>query len=133
MGRTGVTAAPAGYGPVVNLGPPPPRWLLVDGRRVAPVEVPETRSGRARGLLGRDHVDGAVLLLRTRSVHTFGMRIPIDVARCTSSLVVVAVETLPPGRMTLPRLGTGAVLEAGAGAFERWGLTSGSQLAVSGR
>ena len=37
---------------------------------------------RRRGLLGRDHVDGVLVLRPCRQVHTFGMQFPIDVAFC---------------------------------------------------
>ena len=35
---------------------------------------------RLKGLLGRPNYDGAMLLPRTRSIHTFGLRFPVDVA-----------------------------------------------------
>ncbi|MFC6341747.1 hypothetical protein ACFP8W_07160, partial [Nocardioides hankookensis] len=54
--------------------------LLVDGRDVAPLEVAATHRARSRGLLGRDGIDGALLLPKARQVHTFRMRFPIDVA-----------------------------------------------------
>ena len=38
-----------------------------------------------------------MVLPRTRSVHTFGMRFPIDVAFCDRDMVVVGVTTLRPG------------------------------------
>jgi uncharacterized protein len=113
--------------------PPSPRrqLLRVDGKEVALLEVAPTRRDRARGLLGRDGIDGALLLVPAASVHTIGMRFPIDVALCTRSLEVVAVRTLVPWRATRPRLGARVVLEAEAGAFERWGLHPGGQLSIS--
>ena len=111
---------------------PAPEWLLVDGRRVAPLERPATRRARGRGLLGRTGTHGAVLLAPAGSVHTVGMRFAIDVALCTSDLRVVAVNTLVPGRLTLPRWGVRAVVEAQAGSFQRWGLEPGCRLAVGG-
>lgn len=108
----------------------PAATLVVDRRPVAPLEVATDRRARARGLLGRDGIDGALLLRRTGSVHTVGMRFAIDVALCTADLEVVAVRTLPPGRLTLPRSGVRAVVEAEAGAFARWHLHPGSRLSV---
>ena len=108
-----------------------PSTLLVDGRAAGPIEVARTHHERSRGLLGRDGLEGALLLPRTRSVHTVAMRFPIDVALCTADLEVVAVRTLVPGRFVLPRRGVRAVIEAEAGAFARWGITPGSRLAVS--
>lgn len=108
----------------------PAHVLLVDGRPVAPLEVAATRRARAIGLLGRDGLDGALLLRPAGSVHTIAMRFPIDVALCTRDLSVVTVLTLAPGRLTLPRRGVRAVVEAGAGSFECWDLRPGSTLAV---
>ena len=50
-----------------------------------------------RGLLGRDGIDGAMLLRPARSVHSVGMRFPIDVAFCDQDLVVVRTH-LPAAR-----------------------------------
>ena len=125
-------AAAPGYAGGVPEPATHPRRLLVDGRDTAELEVPGTWRSRARGLLGREHVAGAVLLRPARSVHTFGMRFPIDVALCTASLEVVGTCMLVPGRATLPRPGVRALLEAEAGAFDRWALRPGSQLAITG-
>ena len=56
---------------------------------LASLEVAETLSARARGLLGREGVDGAILLRPARSVHTLGMRFAIDVAHLDDSLRVL--------------------------------------------
>lgn len=116
--------------PFVRAATDPPLLLAVDGRVVAALEQPAARRARARGLLGRDGVEGAILLSPAGSVHTIGMRFVIDVALCTSSLEVVAVRRLVPGRMTAPRWRVRAVLEAEAGSFHRWGLRPGSRLGV---
>ncbi len=55
----------------------PTHRLHVDGRSVGRLEVASGRVARARGLLGRAGLDGALLLPSTRSVHTFGMRFPL--------------------------------------------------------
>ena len=56
------------------------------------------------------------------------MRFPIDVAFCDKEMEVVDVTTLPPWRISLPRRRTRSVIEAQAGAFERWGLRVGDKL-----
>lgn len=104
--------------------------LLVSGRDAGPVEVPATRRERARGLLGRNGIEGAMLLAPVSSVHTFGMRFAIDVAFCTAELEVLDVRTLGPGRLTLPQRRARAVLEAEAGSFARWSLAPRSQLQI---
>ena len=103
-------------------------WLLRDGDVLASLEVAATRGERRRGLLGRDGIEGALLLPRARSVHSFGMRFPLDVAWCDRDLTVLRVARLPRHRLTRPVLGAHAVLEAEAGSFERWGLQPGDQL-----
>lgn len=104
-------------------------WLLRDGQVLASLEVAETRSARRRGLLGRDGVDGALLLRPARSVHTVRMRFPIDVAWCDDDLVVLRVlPALARNRMTRPVAHSAAVLEAEAGSFARWNLSVGDHL-----
>jgi uncharacterized membrane protein (UPF0127 family) len=109
-------------------------WLRRDDEVLASLEIADGRGERRRGLLGREGVDGALLLPSCRSVHTFGMRFPIDVAVCETvgpdELVVRLTRTLPPGRVTLPRLRASAVIEAEAGAFARWHLAVGNELVV---
>jgi len=103
-------------------------WLLRDGDVLAAAEVADGLGARARGLLGRDDFDGAMILPHTRSVHTVGMRFAIDVAFCDRDLVVVGVVHMPPMRLALPRRRGRTVVEARAGAFERWGLRVGDRL-----
>ncbi len=99
---------------------------------LASLEVADTRRARTRGLLGRDIVDGALLLRPCRSVHTIGMRVPIDVAFCDAELRVLRVVTMPRHRLARPVRRARAVVEAEAGAFARWGLRPGDQLEVKG-
>lgn len=106
----------------------PGAWLLRDGDVLAAAEVANSYAQRARGLLGRSGFDGAMVFRRTRSVHTIGMRFPIDVAFLDHELTVLAVVHLPPWRMTIPRRRCRNVLEAEAGAFARWRLKEGDRL-----
>jgi uncharacterized membrane protein (UPF0127 family) len=107
-------------------------WLLRDGEVLASLEVPGSRRARSRGLLGRDGVDGALLLRPCRSVHTIGMRFPIDVAFCDDELRVIRVVTMRRHRLSRLVWRSRAVIEAEAGAFARWGLRPGDQLEVKG-
>ncbi|MET9384895.1 DUF192 domain-containing protein [Streptomyces sp. NPDC002928] len=110
------------------------RGVLVVGREgdtiTVPLEIATSYRARTKGLLGRDSVDGAVLLSPAGSVHTFGMRIPIDVAYVDRRLRVIAVRTMRPGRLGLPRLRSRHVLEAEAGAMAGWGLRVGARVEV---
>ncbi|CAL9546429.1 DUF192 domain-containing protein [Streptomyces sp. enrichment culture] len=95
-----------------------------------PLEIATSYRARTRGLLGRTAVDGALLLSPAGSIHTFGMRIPIDVAYLDRDLTVLSVRTMPPNRLGLPRPRARHVLEAEAGAMERWGLRRGTVVRV---
>ena len=105
-------------------------WLLRDGEVLAALEIAASRRERRRGLLGRDEMEGALLLKPARSVHTIGMRFPIDVAFCDRGLSVLAVRSMNRGRVSRPRLRASCVIEAQAGAFDRWGLQVGDQLEI---
>ncbi|MGW4021275.1 DUF192 domain-containing protein [Streptomyces sp. NPDC005009] len=104
-----------------------------DGEEVpvrVPLEIATSYRARTKGLLGRDSLDGALLLSPANSVHTFRMRMPIDVAYLDRRLRVIAVRTMPSGRLGLPRLRARHVLEAEAGAMEGWGLRVGARVEV---
>ncbi len=105
-------------------------WLMRDEQVLAAIDIAESFRERSRGLIGRDGVEGALLLRPARQVHSFGMRFPIDVAFCTTDLVVVRTLSLRPGRITRPSLRCRCVIEAEAGAFARWGLEPGDRLEV---
>jgi uncharacterized membrane protein (UPF0127 family) len=107
-------------------------WLLRGGDVLAAAEVATGLSERTKGLLGRTGYDGAFVLHRTRSVHTFGMKFAIDVALCDKQLTVVKVTRLRAWRMSVPARGCRTVIEAEAGAFDRWGLKVGDQLELRG-
>lgn len=103
-------------------------WLLRDGVVLASLEVADDRAARRTGLLGRDGIDGALLLTPARSVHTLGMRFAIDVAWLDADLTVLRTATMARHRLGRPVLTARAVLEAEAGTFAHWDLTVGDQL-----
>lgn len=103
-------------------------WLLREGTVLAAADEAERMSERARGLLGRQSFDGALLLPHTRSVHTAFMRFPLDVAILDSHGTVLALLHMPPWRICAPRPKARSVLEAPAGSFERWSLAVGDWL-----
>lgn len=105
-------------------------WLVRDGEVLATAEVAETRRERARGLLGRDGHEGALVLRRCRQVHTAGMRFAIDVAFCDRDGIVLRTVTLRPWRMSRLVWRSALVIEAEVGAFERWGLRPGDRVEV---
>jgi uncharacterized membrane protein (UPF0127 family) len=103
-------------------------WMLRDGEVLAAADLADTVLGRLRGLLGRADYEGAMLLPRTRSIHSFGLRFPVDVAFLDREMRVVAMLRVKRWRVTLPRLRASQVLEARAGSFDRWGLRLGDQV-----
>ncbi len=105
-------------------------WLACGDRVVASLEIARGGSERRRGLLGRDNLTGAFLIERCRAVHTIGMSFAIDVVFLDASGGVIDIVTMPPGRIGRPRLGARSVIEARAGAFERWGLAVGDTLDI---
>ena len=107
-------------------------WLVRDGDVLATVEVTGTARARMKGLLGRDSIDGALLLRPCRNVHTFGMRFPIDVAFCDAAGTVLRTSTLRPWRLSAVVPRAAFVIEAEAGAFERWKLERGDQVELRG-
>ncbi len=104
--------------------------LVVHGGATVPLEIATSYRARTRGLLGRDAVHGALLLSPANSVHTFRMRIPIDVAYLDRDLVVIAVRTMRPGRLGAPRVRARHVLEAEAGVMAGWGVRVGVRVTV---
>ena len=110
---------------------PDGHWLMIDDRVIASALVASTRSERRRGLLGRTSFSGALVLPRTGSVHTVGMRMPIDVLFCDRSAAVIAIDTLEPWRITRPRWGVSMAIEAEAGQFDRWGIVVGDRITLA--
>ena len=76
-----------------------------------------------RGLRGRPELPRheALLLERTRSIHTFGMVFAISAVLLDGDLRVLAVKRMPPRRLLLPRPGVRHVLECGVDADLRRG------------
>ncbi len=96
-----------------------------------PLRIAASYRHRSRGLLGQDGIEGALLITPCGSVHSFRMRFTIDVAYLDRKLNVVAVHTMKPGRLGLPRLRARHVIEAEAGAMARWGLRPGVRVGIA--
>ncbi|MEU4061491.1 DUF192 domain-containing protein [Streptomyces wedmorensis] len=121
-----------GAGTLTTAGPPTAAGTpAAAGSLDVPLEIAASYRARRRGLLGRDGVPGALLIVRTNSVHTFGMRFPIDVAYLDRSFTVLSVVTMPPGRLGMIRPRGRHVLEAEAGAMAGWGLRRGVRVRVA--
>jgi uncharacterized protein len=93
-------------------------------------EIAATPLRRLRGLLGRPPLapGEGLLLVPAASVHTCGMRTPVDVAFLDDRLVVLrTVERLAPWRVAGCR-GACAALELASGSCARSGLRPGARL-----
>lgn len=105
-------------------------WLVSDARVLASAELADTRAARRRGLLGRDDLEGALVIEPCRWIHTIGMRFPIDVAYLDGDGVVTKTCRMRRHRLALPVWHAHSIIEARAGAFERWGLRVGDEVEI---
>ena len=104
--------------------------MVCEGRVLATVEIAADRRGRRRGLLGRDGIDGAMVLAPARSVHTIGMRFPIDVAHLDADGRVLRIASMKPNRVGPVVWRSRSVIECEEGSFDRWGVRVGDTLEV---
>ncbi len=89
---------------------------------------------RMKGLLGRTALEpGESLWIRPcNSIHTVGMKFPIDVVFLDSKNVVIAVKKhFPPHRLTRIYFRAASVLELAAGAIEDAGIEIGDRFDIS--
>jgi len=89
---------------------------------------------RLKGLLGTKCLpEGEALLIRPCwSIHTIGMKYPIDVLFMTSDDRVLKIAaSVPPGRSAAAR-GSAYVLELPAGMAIKTGTVAGDQLVIRG-
>jgi uncharacterized membrane protein (UPF0127 family) len=107
-------------------------WLVRGEDVLAAAEVAVTRQQRRRGLVGRDELEGVLVLRPCRQVHTLRMRFPIDVAFCDRDGFVLHTASLAPWRLSLPVPRAYFAVEARAGAFDRWKLVVGDIVEVRG-
>ena len=105
-------------------------WLCRGEDVLASAEVASTRRARRRGLLGREGIDGVLVLAPAKAVHTLGMRFDLDVAFVDRDGTVIDVCRMRRHRIGLPRFKAHSVLEAEAGAFDRWQLRVGDVVEV---
>ncbi len=97
-------------------------WLVTNARVLASADIASTRAERRKGLLGRDGLDGAIVIQPCRWVHTLGMRFAIDVAFLDADGLVIRTVQMPRHRLGMPVVRARSVIEAEAGAFARWGV-----------
>lgn len=109
-------------------------WLVAKEHVLASAEIADSFSERLRGVLGRSSLDGVLVLSPAKSVHTIGVRFPLDVAYCRRTadgdLRVIDIVAMAPNRIGLPRISAHVVIEAAKGSFERWGVEEGDVLVL---
>lgn len=99
---------------------------LLDSCRVASSFV-----DRFFGLMGKDPV-APLFFPKCNSIHTFFMRVPIDVVYLDQDYYVVAVDrAMKPWRLGKPRWKAKHVLELAAGHASTLGITVGDRLEVT--
>jgi uncharacterized membrane protein (UPF0127 family) len=102
---------------------PPRRFAPCGCREVAGFLVPVATGFVARrlglALLRRERAGPGLLLPGCGSVHTFGMRFPLDVVFLDDAERVVRVARAVPSCRVLAARGAAAVLELPAGAWPR--------------
>lgn len=103
-------------------------WLLRDGDVLASAEVVEGVVDSVRCLVGRQHLEGAVVARGAAVAHTAGAKVAVDAAFLDAEMVVLATVRLEPWRVARPRRGARAVVHAPLGSFERWRLVPGDRL-----
>jgi hypothetical protein len=108
-------------------------WLVREGDVLAAADAATSRRDGLKGLWGRPRPDGALVLRRPLLLHTVGVGYAVDVAFCNEDMVVIATVRLPRFRVARPRRGAKLLVVAGEGAFERWRLTTGDRLEVTGK
>jgi len=106
-----------------------PIWLVSSGTVLASAWLATTRADRRRGLIGQTSIDAPLVIKPCNWVHSFGMKVPIDVLYVGEDGTVLHSTTLKPWRVG-PRVPKSAfVVEAAAGSLERWHLTTPAQRA----
>lgn len=94
------------------------------------VERAASLRARLRGLLGRDSIDGALVIEPCTSIHTFFMKFTIDAAFLgADGRVVRAIPALKPWRATRVYPSARMVVELPAGTLEKTGTCEGDLLA----
>lgn len=98
------------------------------------VEIASTPLSRMKGLLGKNSLPRGEGLLITscRSVHTFGMKFPIDIIFLSRENRVVAVrKNTPPNRLTRIHLSASSVLELPAGTLDSSPISPGDTIILT--
>jgi hypothetical protein len=113
--------------------------LAKDKSFICAAEVAESFWRRALGLMFRKELkkDRGLLIrfsptLKSRTIHTFFMRFPIDLIFIDDENVVVELTELKPWRVYNPKTSGSSVLEVSAGIISEKGIKVGDKLDFRG-
>lgn len=110
--------------------------ILMNGQTiVGDCRVATDAFSRFLGLMGKKNVakGSGVLFPKCNSIHTFFMRIPIDVVFIDGEgEVKEVIQALGAWRMLLPRFKAKHILELGAGHARDFGIRAGTRLKCEG-
>lgn len=105
------------------------------GREIASrVAVADTFFSRLKGLLGTEELPpGEAMWIRPcGSVHSFGMKFPIDVLFLDRDMRVVAMaKGLRPGRVSAPQVKAYSVLELPVGVLDAAATVIGNRIEIT--
>lgn len=97
------------------------------------VEIAATFAKRLIGLMGRSSMtkEQGLYFPRCRSIHTFGMRISIDVLFLDKQMKITKmIKNLNPNRIAIAPFATRSTLELAAGVLHRHRLSVGDGIAM---
>ena len=103
-------------------------WIVRNGDVLATADIADTRGTAARAPRARRLSKARSCCGRAVTCTPSRMRFTIDVAFCDAEGRVLRTCTLAPWRVSPLLRGTAFVVEAEAGAFERWRLREGDVL-----
>lgn len=107
--------------------------LSKENKLLDDVKIADSFSTRLKGLLGKSGLEpGEGLVIKPcNSIHTFGMKFPIDVAFVDKNDVVVHImHSVPKGKTSPIIKGAKYVIEARAGDFKARNLEVGDRIEI---
>jgi len=94
------------------------------------MELAKTFEELQRGLLGRTTAGSGLFLMGATSIHTFGMKFPIDVVYLNANgMVLAGEERLLPNQQGKTYLGVAHIVELNAGTIRRYHIKVGERWA----
>lgn len=94
-----------------------------------PIKIAKTFMSRFAGLMGKKHLTYGLLLIPCNSIHTYFMKIPIDVLYLNESFTVIDIQTnLQPWKIGKYNRKTHSILELPAGLADRLQIAVGQHI-----